>query len=188
MAWTSDRVDKLKTMWADGLSGGQIANRLGGVSRNAVIGKAFRLKLASRSTTSRVPMHRNQKRRLYPKRPAFQPPKLTPHQLLMQKLHMDAKANSEPLPAFIVPEAERKHLLDLENGDCRYPFGNGPFTFCGRPKVQGLSYCEGHARICLDLPKTAAYTAAFAKRQDAYHDRLAQRKLKAGAKTLENAE
>ena len=43
MAWTDDRVEVLKKLWAEGLSASQIAARLGGVTRNAVIGKVHRL-------------------------------------------------------------------------------------------------------------------------------------------------
>src|SRR5581483_11416960 len=46
--WTDERVDLLKKLWADGLSGAQIAQELGGVSRNGVIGKAHRLGLTGR--------------------------------------------------------------------------------------------------------------------------------------------
>ena len=48
MEWTEARVDKLKTLWEDGLSASQIAENLGDVTRNAVIGKAHRLGLSSR--------------------------------------------------------------------------------------------------------------------------------------------
>ena len=48
MNWTDERVEALKTLWAEGLSASQIAARLGGVTRNAVIGKVHRLKLSSR--------------------------------------------------------------------------------------------------------------------------------------------
>ncbi|MEZ5710876.1 MAG: GcrA family cell cycle regulator [Blastomonas sp.] len=48
MAWTDERIDQLKTMWEKGLTASQIADELGGVSRNAVIGKAHRLGLKSR--------------------------------------------------------------------------------------------------------------------------------------------
>src|SRR4029453_6321983 len=61
MAWTDERVELLKKLWADGLSASQIASRLGGVTRNAVIGKVHRLGLAGRATTarSRTPRPRN---------------------------------------------------------------------------------------------------------------------------------
>ena len=48
MSWTDERIDRLKTMWENGLTASQIAEELGGVSRNAVIGKAHRLDLKSR--------------------------------------------------------------------------------------------------------------------------------------------
>jgi GcrA cell cycle regulator len=48
MAWTDERIDRLKNMWESGLTASQIADDLGGVSRNAVIGKAHRLGLKSR--------------------------------------------------------------------------------------------------------------------------------------------
>src|SRR3972149_3775965 len=53
MAWTDERVELLKKLWAEGLSASQIAARLGGVTRNAVIGKVHRLGLSGRATSSR---------------------------------------------------------------------------------------------------------------------------------------
>src|SRR6218665_1072362 len=49
MNWTDERVEKLKRLWAEGLSASQIAAQLGGVSRNAVIGKVHRLSLPGRA-------------------------------------------------------------------------------------------------------------------------------------------
>ena len=48
MSWTDERIERLKTMWAKGATASQIADELGGVSRNAVIGKAHRLGLEQR--------------------------------------------------------------------------------------------------------------------------------------------
>lgn len=48
MSWTDERIDQLRSMWEKGLTASQIADELGGVSRNAVIGKAHRLGLKSR--------------------------------------------------------------------------------------------------------------------------------------------
>src|SRR6516164_9885922 len=53
MAWNDERVELLKKLWSDGLSASQIAGRLGGVTRNAVIGKVHRLGLSGRATSSR---------------------------------------------------------------------------------------------------------------------------------------
>src|ERR1700712_5772512 len=49
MTWTDERVELLKKLWSDGLSASQIANELGGVTRNAVIGKVHRLSLSGRA-------------------------------------------------------------------------------------------------------------------------------------------
>ena len=54
MAWTEERVEMLKQLWTDGLSASQIARKMGGVTRNAVIGKVHRLGLAGRATPARV--------------------------------------------------------------------------------------------------------------------------------------
>ena len=45
MSWTDERIEQLKTLWKQGLTASQIADEMGGVSRNAVIGKAHRLAL-----------------------------------------------------------------------------------------------------------------------------------------------
>src|SRR6478735_8196976 len=63
MGWTDERVELLKKLWQDGLSASQIAKQLGGVTRNAVIGKVHRLGLSGRAAPSK------------PARPAFRPPR-----------------------------------------------------------------------------------------------------------------
>src|ERR1700742_2839647 len=63
MGWTDERVELLKKLWLDGLSASQIAKQLGGVTRNAVIGKVHRLGLSGRATPSQ------------PQRPIFKAPR-----------------------------------------------------------------------------------------------------------------
>ena len=55
MSWTDDRVETLKKMWTDGQSASQIAKELGGVTRNAVIGKVHRLGLSNRAGAAATP-------------------------------------------------------------------------------------------------------------------------------------
>ena len=55
MSWTDERVEILKTMWGEGKSASQIAKELGGVTRNAVIGKVHRLGLSNRATPAKAP-------------------------------------------------------------------------------------------------------------------------------------
>ena len=54
MSWTDERVEALKKMWGDGKSASQIAKELGGVTRNAVIGKVHRLGLSNRTTSTKA--------------------------------------------------------------------------------------------------------------------------------------
>ncbi len=61
MSWTDERVELLKKMWAEGQSASQIAKELGGVTRNAVIGKVHRLGLSNRSTTATTPAPKSAK-------------------------------------------------------------------------------------------------------------------------------
>ena len=63
ITWTDERVENLKKLWQEGLSASQIAGRLGGVTRNAVIGKVHRLGLSGRVNNTRPKLHR-------PRRPA----------------------------------------------------------------------------------------------------------------------
>jgi len=56
MEWTAERVELLKELWGEGLSARQIAETLGHVTRNAVIGKAHRLGLSTRSVPSKPPI------------------------------------------------------------------------------------------------------------------------------------
>src|ERR1700744_3127574 len=130
--WSEDRVEQLKNLWTEGLSASQIARALGGVTRNAVIGKVHRLGLAGRASPSRS------------ERP---------------RLPMAPKVPSvrSHLPA--VPVVEEDHLT-LEDGSdatvltisprmCRWPIGDPAateFHFCGRSPKSGSPYCEAHAR------------------------------------------
>ena len=70
MAWTDERIATLKKMWEGGSTASQIAEQLGGVSRNAVIGKAHRLGLKARPS----PVKANEKKKAAAKKPAAKPP------------------------------------------------------------------------------------------------------------------
>ena len=159
VSWTDERVESLKKLWQEGLSASQIASRLGGVTRNAVIGKVHRLGLSGRATTSRMKSHR-------PRRPAAATQKRlaakprfaqTGNTALRALYQGDA---SEPyVPAveeLVIPEKERKYITTLLDGDCRWPIGDpqhADFHFCGKGKVTGLPYCEFHARRAFQPPQ-----------------------------------
>ncbi|MEM7767925.1 MAG: GcrA family cell cycle regulator [Pseudomonadota bacterium] len=148
MAWTEDRVEVLKKLWAEGHSASQIAKELGGVTRNAVIGKVHRLGLSGRAT---------------PSRPVKRPPRLArPKPRVMADGTVKAPKVA-PVPGAAVAmreEIEKLDPLPLENGDaatvltlrdsmCKWPIGDPAdpkFAFCGRKATCG-PYCAEHAKV-----------------------------------------
>ena len=145
--WTQERVDLMAKLWKDGLSASDIASRLGGVTRCAVIGKVHRLGLSGRSPrTGRSAAINQHQHNGWKTKPTAKFPSPT------------IKIAAEPwVPAAepFVPLEERKSLLNLQDKDCRWPFGDGPFSFCGRAKEPGLSYCRPHAQIAAAPPSRA---------------------------------
>jgi GcrA cell cycle regulator len=153
MAWTEERVESLKRLWAEGLSASQIAVRLGDVSRNAVIGKVHRLGLAGRATTSRVKTVRPRKAIARTKRPrslrfagigggvregGFGHPALQP-----------VGEQPRQYEELVIPLEQRKTIQTLTQSSCRWPIGDPQaedFHFCGHDRISGLPYCEFHAR------------------------------------------
>lgn len=156
MSWNDERVDLLKKLWSEGLSASQIAGRIGGVSRNAVIGKVHRLGLSGRATTSRTSPSRPRPRIASVRRP----PKPKFAQIGNSALRSIYAVEAEPfMPALEeieIPLAERKTLQDLTEKCCRWPIGDPQtveFHFCNRNKVEGLPYCEHHARRAFQPPQ-----------------------------------
>ena len=162
MGWNDERVELLKKLWNEGLSASQIAGRLGGVTRNAVIGKVHRLGLSGRVTPTRTlgtrrPRTRDasqQPRRLRPRPPATAGGSVRAH------WQWDSSIQPEGLPEAVeeifIPLEDRKGVLDLKEGDCRWPIGdpqNADFHFCGHGKHAGLPYCEFHARRAYQPPQ-----------------------------------
>lgn len=151
--WTDDRVTLLKKLWTDGLSASQIAKQLGGVTRNAVIGKVHRLGLAGRAAPSRpvkripVPTART--------RPVLVVP---PH--VAAKVESAVKALAPAAPAPIVkpskpvPTPQKSGdligVLQLGSNMCKWPIGDPgdpDFGFCGAHCATGAVYCTEHAAI-----------------------------------------
>lgn len=162
MSWTDERVDILKKLWAEGLSASQIANRLGGVTRNAVIGKVHRLGLSGRTTTSRVKTQRP-RRRAAPRAAGGGVHTFRTHGNVALKAYYEAdpEAEIEAAPAtveeLVIPIAERASILSLKESMCRWPIGDpgdAEFHFCGRDSGQGTPYCEYHARVAYQPPNS----------------------------------
>lgn len=142
--WNEERVEKLKDLWAKGLSCSVIAHKIGGTTRNAVIGKVARLGLPGRQITQRAEYKR--KHRAEDERRVGKAQRKTRVVLL-------------PLPTTPLPDpdqfdrdrlASSVTLLDLEPHHCRYPVGSTDLSnhrFCGLPAHTGLPYCGHHARV-----------------------------------------
>jgi len=145
MTWTEERVELLKKLWADGLSASRIAAELGGITRNAVIGKAHRLGLSGRAKSPASGAPRPRKLRVHvlrPTRAAVQG---------ANALVLAYETEPEPVPADnVIPLTQRRTLLELNEDTCRWPIGDPAtenFFFCGGKPVTGLPYCAYHARV-----------------------------------------
>jgi GcrA cell cycle regulator len=150
--WTDDRVTLLKKLWTDGLSASQIAKQLGGVTRNAVIGKVHRLGLAGRAAPSR-PIKRVLAAPVRPKpvlvatatpRPAVAtgPAPAAPH--------APVAAKPARVPAPPREQGDVIGVLELGPHMCKWPIGDPGdphFGFCGAQVAPGLPYCTEHAAI-----------------------------------------
>lgn len=134
MSWTDERVSLLRKLWGEGRTAAEIAKELGGgVTRNAVIGKAHRLKLSNRVS----PIQQNQKKPMS-KQPELKTDKVT---TLLRPVAAPAPMSRE--------KRELLDLLDLKPRMCRWPEGDPreeSFGFCGCECVSGLPYCATHAK------------------------------------------
>src|SRR5262249_42544542 len=133
MTWTDERVETLKRLWAEGLSASQVAAALGGVTRNAVIGKVHRLGLSARAKS--------------PSSAAPRPRKPRAHSHMLRVARHSIRGNTalahayeldiEPEPELIdnvIPLGQRRSLLELTEETCRWPIGDPgqpDFFFCG---------------------------------------------------------
>lgn len=138
MSWTEDRIERLRQLWGSGKSASEIADMLGGVSRNAVIGKAHRLGLSGRPSPIKAK----------PEEEAEAAPAAAPTSVA-------SPAPARPAP---VREAvqEGANILSLTERMCRWPLGDpkqAGFRFCGKGVFGGLPYCMEHATLAYQAPK-----------------------------------
>lgn len=180
MSWTDERVEKLKELWGEGMSASQIAKVLGGVTRNAVIGKVHRLGLSNRGSGGAAqaeeakpakPAKANRsKAAAKPKdaAPAPEEPKPAP---VMRTPPVIRDASQPRAPGLPTPEeqaaratlaeiekmAKKLDLLSLTERTCKWPIGDPTeesFHFCGLPSVAGKPYCEHHVAVAFQPMST----------------------------------
>ncbi|MEM1388279.1 MAG: GcrA family cell cycle regulator [Pseudomonadota bacterium] len=176
MSWTDERVELLKKMWTDGKSASQIAKELGGVTRNAVIGKVHRLGLSNRNggvaqtptakpVEATAPPTQPEASNAAPARePAGEPttpvpsppvPRKPPIISAGQPLPPQPSANEiSPETLASVREVEKKakkiSLMELTERTCKWPIGDpatDDFWFCGLAVQPGKPYCEVHVSV-----------------------------------------
>ena len=135
MSWTEEKVQKLKDLWGKEKTASQIAELIGGMTRNAVIGKAHRLNLSSniktRNSTQNYISNKNNDKINY------------------QRKGRRSKFKSLLLDKDFEP-AKNLSLEELTEKTCKYMEGHpneSESSFCGRKTVEKFSYCPLHLMI-----------------------------------------
>jgi GcrA cell cycle regulator len=160
MSWTDERVEMLKKLWADGLSASQIAAELGGITRNAVIGKVHRLGLAGRAKSPSSATPRPRKARAHSPMLRVSRPAMRGNTALAHAFEYEVDVEPELIDN-VIPMGQRRSLLELTEDTCRWPIGDpgsAEFFFCGGQSLSSLPYCAFHSRV--------AYQPAGDRRRD----------------------
>jgi len=147
MSWTEQKVEKLKELWGKGNTANQIAEIIGGISRNAVIGKAHRLNLSAKIKSKNTYSNQN-----------FN--KLNPNIGTTQKRSKKNHFKSLIIEKNFEPE-NPKQLEELTDDSCKWPLGHpdeSSFYFCGRTSLKEFSYCKLHLLYAFQ-PKNKKDTA-----------------------------
>ena len=132
MSWTEERVAKLKELWGKGKTASQIAEIIGGISRNSVIGKAHRLNLSAKIKTRTATTNQNFENSLQENNKVKRGQKSKFRSLIIEK-------DFEP--------ENPKQLEELDENSCKWPIGHPDeksFYFCGRSSLKDFSYCKLH--------------------------------------------
>ena len=134
MSWTDEKVAKLKELWGKGNTASQIAEIIGGISRNAVIGKAHRLNLSAKIKTRTAASNKN-----------FDD---STNEKNIQTARRGRKSKFKSLIIEKDFEPENpKQLEELDENSCKWPIGHPDeksFYFCGRSSLKDFSYCKLH--------------------------------------------
>ena len=148
MSWTPEIESKLRALWKKGHTASQIAALIGGTTRNAVIGKAYRLNLEARAVSK--------KHSTIPKAKLENDVEIKDIEIKQEKLSRKARFKSLLLDPNFEPENPKK-LSELTDDTCRWPIGHPyekNFYFCGRKPLEKFPYCNLHVLYAFQ-PKNA---------------------------------
>ena len=134
MSWTEEKVTKLKELWGKGNTASQIAEIIGGLSRNAVIGKAHRLNLSAKIKTRSASSSKN-----------------FDNSTSKKNIQTSKKISKSRFRSLIIEQdfepENPKQLEELDENSCKWPIGHPDeksFYFCGRSSLKDFSYCQLH--------------------------------------------
>ncbi len=133
MSWTDEKVAKLKELWGSGKTASQIAEIIGGVTRNAVIGKSHRMNLSAKIKTRKATSNQSFENSLEEKN-------------IKNRRGRKSKFKSLIIEKDFEPE-NPKQLEELDESLCKWPIGHPDeksFYFCGRSSLKDFSYCKLH--------------------------------------------
>lgn len=162
MNWTDERVELLRKLWSEGLSASQIAAQLGGVTRNAVIGKVHRLKLSGRGRSSAAPPRQKKTSSAVGasvtrsvSRSASAPRHVTATVgATALQVQFDAEPVARqymrPVENVVVPISRHLRLVELTERTCKWPNGDPlseEFHFCGNDTAESGPYCTYHSKL-----------------------------------------
>ncbi len=148
MSWTDERVETLKKLWTDGLSASQIAAELGGITRNAVIGKVHRLGMSGRAKSPSSAAPRPRKAGPHSQMLRVSRPSMRGNTALAHAYELEAEAEPELIDN-VIPLGQRRTLLELTEETCRWPIGDpgsADFFFCGGQSITSLPYWLGRLK------------------------------------------
>jgi GcrA cell cycle regulator len=148
VSWDDTRIEQLKKLWSEGLSASQIAGELGGVTRNAVIGKVHRLGLSGRAKSKPAAVTRVRQKVV--KAPLRATQVVTRGNLAMVEMVDATPVVMAQRDNVVVPMSRKISIMELREGVCRWPIGDpmhADFAYCGGDCTVGKTYCEAHSRM-----------------------------------------
>jgi GcrA cell cycle regulator len=165
MSWTDERVSRLAKLWAEGLSASQVAADLGGVTRNAVIGKVHRLGLSGRAKPAGKSNAGSRRKTASGAAGANsggsgggggnytrtrQTTRTVGNTVIKLDVEEEVAFRPKPVPDPVLPVSRELTLMQLSESTCKWPTGDPTmpgFSFCGHSVADDKPYCGFHNKL-----------------------------------------